>query len=228
VELVNGEHELRPEDVGDLFTWMVTFYRAYLEMPQDPGAMGRFIRMASVTGGRQDNLSVDVHVPLANRGGETTAVELYNTNLNHYVLITDPAEYHRMIDEPGSAWEVTGQGFKAWPQLPSDTFVTAVPVCRFDSYRRSGPSSAFYTASVAECNAVKSNRFWSYRGVPWYIQPVDASQRCPDGYLGVNRAYNQGHVRNDSNHRFTTSDSTIREMEREGWIYEGMAMCSRP
>ena len=228
VELNGGQHELRPEDVGDLFTWMVTFFNAYLDVRVDPGAMGRLTRMASVTGGRQDTLSVDVHVPFANVGGETTAIELYNEHLNHYFVTADPSEYNRLTSEPGSAWFFTGQGFKVWPQLPSDTFVTLAPACRFDAYRRGGPTSAFYTASAAECAATKSNRFWNYRGTPWYIQPVGAQQACPDGYLGVNRAYNQGHVRNDSNHRFTTSDSTMRDMEREGWIYEGMAMCARP
>jgi hypothetical protein len=44
----------------------------------------------------------------------------------------------------------------------------------------------------------------------------------------VNRAYNNGFPRNDQNHRLTTSDSSIREMERKGWTYEGMTMCSRP
>ena len=228
VELTDGQHELRPEDVGDLFTWMVTFFDAYLDVRLDPGAMGRLVRMASVTGGRQDTLTVDVHVPFPNAGGEITAVELYNPDINHYFITTDPSEYARLAGEPGSAWSVTGQGFKVWPQLPSDTFVTALPVCRFDAYRRGGATSAFYTASVDECNATKANRFWIYRGTPWYIQPVDALGRCPDGYLGVNRAYNQGFVRNDSNHRFTTSDSTIRAMESERWSYEGMAMCSRP
>lgn len=227
VELTDGQHELRPEDVGDLFTWMVTFFNAYLDVRDDAGAMGRLIRMASVTGGRQDTLTIDVHVPFSNAAGETTAIELYNANLNHYFITTDSNEYARLAEEPGSTWSVTGQGFKVLP-VASDTFTTAVPVCRFDAYRRGGPSSAFYTASAQECEATKANRFWNYRGTPWYIHPVDALQHCPDGYLGVNRAYNQGHIRNDSNHRFTTSDSTMRDMEQEGWTYEGMAMCSRP
>ena len=228
VELTDGQHELRPEDVGDLFTWMVTFFNAYLDVRADPGAMGRFIRMAGVTGGRQDNLPVDVHVPFSNSGSEATAVELYNAHLNHYFATVDPAEYASLVNAPGSAWTLTGQGFKVWPQLRPDTVAGAVPVCRFDSYRRSGPASAFYTASAAECEATKANRFWIYRGAPWYVLPVDSQQRCPDGYLGVNRAYNQGHIRNDPSHRLTTSDSTTRDMEREGWTYEGMAMCARP
>jgi len=62
----------------------------------------------------------------------------------------------------------------------------------------------------------------------FYILPVGADGRCPPGHLQVLRAYNQGDARNDSNHRFVTSDSTWREMERHGWALEGAVMCSRP
>ena len=227
VELTDGQHELRPEDVGDLFTWMVTFFRAYLDVPVDGGAMGRLITMTSVVGGRQDNLTVDVHVPFANKSGEATVFELYNTRLNHYFITLDPAEFNSLVNDSGSAWLPTGQGFKVWPQPQSSGSVA--PVCRFDAYRRGGPASAFFTVAGAECEATKANRFWLYRGTPWYIQqPVGSPPACPFGYLGVNRAYNQGHIRNDPSHRYTTSDSTMHEMEREGWTYEGMTMCSRP
>jgi hypothetical protein len=229
VELTDGQHELRPEDVGDLFTWMVTFFRAYLDVNVDSGAMGRFIKMASVTGGRQDNLTVDVHVPFANKVEEATVLELYNARLNHYFLTLDPAEYDHLVNDPGSAWFPTGQGFKVFPQPPSNNPGSVAPVCRFDAYRRGGPASAFFTVAGAECELTKANGYWRYRGTPWYIQqPFGTPQQCPAGYLGVNRAYNQGHIRNDPSHRYTTSDSAMHEMERQGWIYEGMTMCARP
>ena len=53
VALIGGQHELRPEDAGDLFTWMVTFLDAYLGVQADPGAMTRLIRMRGVTGDRK-------------------------------------------------------------------------------------------------------------------------------------------------------------------------------
>ncbi len=31
-----------------------------------------------------------------------------------------------------------------------------------------------------------------------------------------------------SNHRNSTSDSIMRDMQRVGWTYEGTVMCSRP
>jgi hypothetical protein len=46
--------------------------------------------------------------------------------------------------------------------------------------------------------------------------------------LAVQRAYNNGYARNDSNHRYSTSDSEMRAMQREGWTVEGNVMCARP
>jgi hypothetical protein len=229
VELAGGQHEFRPEDAGDLFTWMVTFFNAYLDVRADPGAMGRLIRMAGVAGGYEDHLTVDVHIPFANAGGEVRVHELYNANINHYYLTTDEAEVQRILaGSAGAGWSLTPYGFKAWPQMPSDTFTAVAPVCRFDLPRRGAPWSSFYTASATDCATLKTNRGWNYAGTPWYIQPVDFGLRCPFGFIGVNRAYNQGWMRNDSNHRYSSSDSTMREMEREGWIYEATVMCSRP
>ena len=58
VELLGGQHELRPEDAGDVLTWTTVFLRAYLDVSHDSTAMARFIRMAQVTGGRPDTLIV--------------------------------------------------------------------------------------------------------------------------------------------------------------------------
>ena len=91
-----------------------------------------------------------------------------------------------------------------------------------------GPNSHFFTASPSECDLVKRNGGWFYEGIGFYIMPVQANGQCPAGYLSVNRAYNNGFPRNDSNHRFTTSDSTIREMGQAGWGVEGTVMCARP
>ena len=91
-----------------------------------------------------------------------------------------------------------------------------------------GPNSHFFTASAEECEIVKRNGGWFYEGNGFYIRPVGDPRRCPDGFLSVNRAYNNRAAQNDSNHRFTTSDSTIREMGRKGWAVEGTVMCARP
>ena len=120
------------------------------------------------------------------------------------------------------------ESFKVWPQMPADTFTAAAPVCRFYGAPAGGPNSHFFTASSEECEIVKRNGGWFYEGIGFYIRPVGNPRQCPAGWLSVNRAYNNGFIRNDSNHRFTTSDSTIREMGRRGWAVEGTVMCARP
>ncbi|HEX7465492.1 MAG TPA: hypothetical protein VF309_02550, partial [Usitatibacter sp.] len=228
VELLDGKHEFRPEDAGDLFTWMVTFFNAYLDVQADPGAMGRLIRMQGVNGGRVDNLTVDVHIPFAT-DGDAQVRELYNSRPNHFYVTADATEIQFILaGGAGDGWSLTGQGFKAWTSLPPNAFMTAVPVCRFELVPRGRPWSTFYTSSASDCASLKAGRGWLYTGTPWYIQPVNAQLACPDGYIGVNRAYNQGAKRNDSNHRFSTSDSTMHDMERVGWVYEATVMCSRP
>jgi predicted dienelactone hydrolase len=230
VQLAGGEHELRPEDADDLLTWMVTYFNAYLQVSSDPQAMGRFIKMSGVQGGRIDKLIVDVHVPFANTGTETTAMEFYNTILGHYFLAAAQSEIDGILaGVAGPAWELTGQSFKVWPQPPSDPTAGAVPVCRFYGGRNGGPNSHFFTAEASECEQVKHTG-WFYEGIGFYIRPVGpaATERCPFGYLEVNRAYNRRFAQNDTNHRFSTSDSTMAEMARLNWIVEGTVMCARP
>lgn len=225
-----GKHELRPEDVTDLFTWMVTFYNAYLQVPWDPNAMARFIKMNTVMGAADDSMRVDVHVPLSPLlPGEAIAVEFYNTTLGHYFQATEAGEIDNILKGgAGPGWELTGEAFKAWSRMPSDTFVTAVPVCRFYGVPAGGPNSHFFTADGPECELVKRNGGWFYEGIGFYATPASLAGGCPSGMLQVNRAYNQGFPQNDSNHRFSTSDSTMREMVRKGWTFEGTVMCARP
>jgi fermentation-respiration switch protein FrsA (DUF1100 family) len=229
VEFVAGQHELRPEDAGDLFTWTLTFLDAYVPNPLDPTAMARFIRMDQVVGGREDHVILDVHVPSSNSDGETEAVEFYNTVLGHYFVAAGPDEIEGILaGAAGPGWELTNQAFKAWLTPPANPAFGAVPVCRFYGGLSGGPNSHFFTAEPEECDLVKRNGGWFYEGTGFHIRPVDANGACPTGYLQVMRAYNNGFVRNDSNHRFSTSDSTIRDLEDNGWTYEGIVMCTPP
>lgn len=242
VALSGGQHELRAEDVGDVFTWTITFLRAYLDVPEGldaaagPRAMARFIKMRSVVGGRPDEIVADVHIPFAQPLSweaaspvETTALEFYNTTLKHYFMAAGRDEIANIRGgSAGPSWVETGQSFKVFSQLPSDTFTDIAPVCRFYGVPLGGPNSHFFTASFPECETVRRNGGWFYEGIGFYIMPVQSNGQCPAGYLSVNRAYNMGFPRNDSNHRFTTSDSTIRQMGDAGWGVEGTVMCARP
>lgn len=225
VALLGGQHELRPEDVPSVFTWTLTFLDAYMQVPFDPGAMGRFISMADVAGGGWDQqMLLDVHVPFPSTIGQLPAMEFHNSATHHYFIAADPGEISGILNgSAGPNWQLTGLSFNVWANpTPADA---TLPVCRFYSYPF---NSHFFTLDPVECEAVKHNRDWTYEGIGFDIRPPDASDRCPAGYLGVLRAYNDGAPRNDANHRFTTSDSTLLDMVSQGWIPEGIAMCARP
>jgi hypothetical protein len=231
VSLEGGKHELRPEDVPDLFTWMVTFFGAYLDAPAVPSAMARLIKMHGVAGGGDDSLVVDVHVPFPLAPDDALAVEFYNTGLGHYFMATGAGEIDSILKGgAGPGWELTGEAFKAFPQMPANSLVPVSPVCRFYGVPAGGPNSHFFTAEASECEQVKRNGGWYYEGIGFYIAPASPAVigACPFGMLQVNRAYNNGFARNDSNHRFSTSDSTMAEMARKGWTVEGTVMCTRP
>ena len=229
VALEGVPHEYRPEYKGDVFGWTVTFLNAYLGVPGDPGAMARLIRQKGVTGGPQEELRVDVHVPSDPGPGEARVLEFLNVPLNHYFIAAGADEIAIILaGGAGPGWELTGHAFKAYTSLPADTLTTVVPVCRFYGALAGGPNSHFFTANASECDFVKKSGGWYYEGTGFYITPVVEGGHCPDGYLQVLRAYNQGFARNDSNHRYTTSDSTWRDMQRQGWALEGASMCARP
>jgi hypothetical protein len=229
VEFIGGKHELRPEDASTLLFWTITFLDAYMGVPVDPTAMSRFILMDQVQGGgRENHMILDVHVPFPNSQGDVNALEFHNTILDHYFLAAGADEIAGIqAGSAGPGWELTGQSFKAWLTMP-DPSVAAVPVCRFYGGLSGGPNSHFFTAEPDECDQVKRNGGWFYEGTGFYIRRVDASGQCPAGYLAVERAYNNGFPRNDSNHRFSTSDSTTRSMVDKGWVVEGNVMCARP
>jgi len=230
VSLLGGEHELRTQDAGDLFTWMLTFFNAYLDVRVDPGAMARLIKMAQVQGGRDDSLVVDVHVPTSfdTANFERPAREFYNTQLDHYFMAAGQDEVDIILaGGAGPGWVLTNESFKVFSQLPPDTFTNVTPVCRFYGALAGGPNSHFFTASPGECEFVKGAGGWYYEGIGFNVVP-QGSGNCPSGMLEVNRAYNDRFSTNDSNHRYSTSDSTLREMSRRGWIVEGTVWCSRP
>lgn len=233
VQLDGVKHEYVPGMRDDVMTWAVTFLRAYLGS-EDPGAgatgtpMARLIRMQGAAGGPADSLRVDVHITNSAPATGLVAIEYYNEPLAHYFITAEPGEA-AIIDAGGAGpgWMRTGQAFGV-SRLPPGNAPLAVPVCRFYGRPAGGPNSHFFTADAGECAFVRTTGGWFYEGVWFHAVAVDANGACPSGMLKVLRAYNKGFPRNDSNHRFTTSDSTWQEMARLGWAQEGAAMCASP
>ena len=219
IELEGVPHEFKAEYAGDVLTWAVTFYRAYLQ--HDTISMDKLVRMNTVVGGPADRVRLDWHVPPDI--GQTVAKEFHVAGLNHYFIASNPDEVANVMSGRAGPWVLTGQRFNIFTTPPPLPAPGAAPVCRFYG---PGPNSHFYTAVQSECDIVKAAGGWVYEGTAFYVQPIDAQQHCPSGYIGVNRAYNRRAAQNDSNHRFSTSDSTMHDMESEGWAYEATVMCA--
>jgi hypothetical protein len=232
IQLDGVPHEFKPEYAGDLITWTVTFYRAYLQ--GDTGSLDKLVHMKTVPGGPNDSVRIDVHVPKAASSGGVLVREFHNTVLDHYFMAATQEEVDFIgRGGAGPGWELTGQSFKAWPSGTASAVTSGGgtlldPVCRFYGGANGGPNSHFFTAVQGECDFVKSGRAggWFFEGIGFASKAVDSSQQCPAGWIGVNRAYNNRAAQNDSNHRFSTSDSTMHDMETQGWIYEATVMCA--
>jgi predicted dienelactone hydrolase len=231
VELEGGKHEFLVENAGDIITWTTTFLNAYLGNTLDAGAMARLIRMKNVTGGAIDALTIDVHRPTATGvSGEAMVMEYYNPGLDHF-FIAAGADEIAYIDAGGAGpgWARTGESFRA--ARTSDSAGMGLGwtgVCRFYGRPAGGPNSHFFTVDPQECAIVKAGTGWFYEGIGFYANRLAAGASCADGQIAVNRAYNNGFARNDSNHRFTTSNSNALDMARSGWALEGPVMCVAP
>jgi len=166
--------------------------------------------------------------------GEPTAtvVEFYNTALHHY-FVTASADEASAIDHgsAGEGWIRTGGRFSAFATEGGD--VDLLAVCRFYGSTaldpatglRRGPNSHFYTSDAAECAQVKLDPGWTYEGIAFYIRAA-AAQGCGSSDQKVYRSYNNGWVRNDSNHRYTTDLTVQQKMPAQGYAPEGVVMCA--
>ena len=148
-----------------------------------------------------------------------TAAEYYNTILAHYFFTAGPAEQAN-IDSggAGAGWVRTGAPtFRVWSAPAAGTS----PACRFYG---AGPNSHFWTLDPAECEAVKRDTGWFYEGIAFHAYQTQ-NGACAPPLRPLYRAYNNGFVRNDSNHRYATNVALLEAMVSQGWVVEGVAMC---
>jgi serine protease len=161
----------------------------------------------------------------------STVAEYYSAKLDHYFITAGP---EAATLDAGTAFQRTGQTFKAWLNA-ADAPASAAPVCRFHA---SGPNSHFYTGNPGECQMLKALEQkekaaqpkgqaypgWQYEGIAFYaLMPVNGS--CAAGTTPVYRHYNNRWMQNDSNHRFTVT-ADMRFVMSLGWVDEGVVFCS--
>ena len=159
-----------------------------------------------------------------------TAVEYHWPSADHYFVTADPREIAALDAGLFPGWIRTGQTFEV---LPSATPLSGSlsQVCRFYGKPEAGLDSHFYSASLAECQAVV-DRFsgaWVYESGNVFVAylPDAATGNCPLNTTPLYRVYDN---RSDVNHRYTPSIDTRSRMINAGWVPEGyglnaVAMC---
>jgi uncharacterized protein (DUF1800 family) len=155
---------------------------------------------------------------LANLG---TAVEFYNARLNHYFITASPDEVAILdagVQIPG--WTRTGGEFTVF----TDPGGGLSAVCRFFGTPGKGINSHFYTADPNECANVKTQPWWTFEKIAFYI-PIPVNGSC-GGNSPVYRSFYADGVA-DANHRFTVDlTAHVRMKQRRGDVLEGIVMCA--
>jgi hypothetical protein len=163
---------------------------------------------------------------------QVDAIEYYDAALDHYFTTALPAEISALDGGVFPGWARTGLSFKVYDA--GTVVFGAAAVCRFYGLPAAGLDSHFYSASVAECDAVKQK----YPGA-WMLEsdnvfelylPDLATGQCLQGSTPIYRVWNN---RVDSNHRYTSDPAVQAAMIAKGYIAEGygpgampVAMCS--
>lgn len=179
----------------------------------------------------EEALLAAVTMPAGTVPAVTRAIEYYDADLDHYFMTANPAEISALDAGRFPGWQRTGLSFNVVDPA-ADTGGTASPVCRYYGSPAYGLDTHFYSASPAECAAVRQK--WPNQ---WLLEssnvfqiftPEIATGSCPAGTLPIYRAWND---RTDTNHRYTTDERIETMMMGRGYLPEGygnppVAMCS--
>jgi hypothetical protein len=156
-----------------------------------------------------------------------TAVEYYNTVLDHYFVTTRAAEQAELdAGRTPTPWVRTGLGFKAHAGAQPGTS----PVCRYYIPPALGDSH-FFGRGSAECDATgQRNPSFVLEDAAFMHVFLPSHGACPAGTTPVYRVFSN---RADANHRYMTSPAVRDQMIAKGWLAEGdgddrVVMCSPP
>lgn len=168
----------------------------------------------------QDAQLASYYVPAA-PPAQVTAVEYYNSGLDHYFVTALQSEITKLDQGAFVGWARTGYSFKVI-DAAAPTPVGASPVCRYYGNPAFGLDSHFYSASPAECAAVheKFPEQWllEANNVFQVYLPNTTTGVCPSGTKPIYRTWN---TRADSNHRYAVDATVQAQMVAKGWIAEG-------
>jgi len=154
-------------------------------------------------------------------------VEFYNQNTRHYFATINAAEIADLeAGKAGPGWVRTGVTFDEYAYPIFGEIIPGgdpIPVSRFYA---PGPNTHFFTLDASEAESLKApGSGWIFEGIAFLASPPAASGSCA-GLTPIYRLYNNRFAFNDSNHRFVTEAGERARMVAEGWIDEGVKMCT--
>jgi len=153
--------------------------------------------------------------PLVLPSGDV-AVEYYYADWDAYFVTALPSEVTTLDwNSFNGTWKRTGEQFNVYPL--ADAPASTSTVWRFFSTSFSPKSSHFYTANVAEYNALLNNPDWQLEGPVFKVRMPAGDGTCPEGSIPVYRMYNNG-IGGAPNHRFTPDVNAYVHMLASGWI----------
>lgn len=163
-------------------------------------------------------------LPAGTPNAAVRVVEYYNAFFGHYFITPLKVEIDALDAGQFPGWVRTGQTFLAFSQ---GTLSTA-PVCR---YFRQDVTSHFYSASIAECDAVKDFTGWIFETGRLFSGRLPTNLetgQCEQGFIPLYRLWNA-----KVNHRYTISLEIRAQMIAQGYVPEGygplgVAMCVTP
>lgn len=194
-----------------------------------PGEYAIQVRTKSggaVAGNRDETVTVGAAPPT------TTVFTLFHPPSNTFFATASLLDRNQLL---ALGWQAADGGFNVWPvsgPVPS----VAKAVCRFYYAAR---STHFYTASAADCTALKGTAGFAYEGIAFYAL-VPVGGRCGLGTKAVYRIFDPVRV----NHRYTDNADTVTgtllsyaQQENEQvalpdtiipgtWRDDGIAFCS--
>ena len=218
VAITGLQHDLEPSYPDDIFTWSTVFLDSQLR--GDANATAKLQRMASVSGGGEDERRVDYTAPTPATGDERIVIEYHHAGFDHYFVTADPAEAAG-LDTGAGGWARTGLSFKALDAAAA----SGLPNCRFFGVF-GAVSTHFYTINADECAMLTADPAWTFENYAFRAD-LPANEDCPADRTRVVRVFNN-FKGGALNHRFTTSASEAASLAADGWIVEGAVFCARP
>ncbi len=218
VEIQGLGHTIRREDVQDIFTWSMLFYRAHLH--GEVAARTQLAALQTVSGGANEKLLSATTYPWWYQD-EVEVVEYLHAGINHYFMTAIDSEKSGLDANPAWGWKRTGERFIGWRASAAN----ATSAFRFyHDAKGVGVNTHFFTLDPAEANGLRGiPQDWLEETSGWRANFVATT--CGNGLIPLTRAYNNRFAFKDSNHRFMTQAAVVTQMKNTGWVIEGNTMC---